>query len=110
MTLICMMFTGMSLQGLNGIATPHMYDLGLDKQYVATLMTISSLFLLTSKVLTGYIYDRVGMKITMNICLFCSFISLAGLVLITNTPLGKIIALIRIIFASIALPLETVML
>ncbi len=110
LALICMMLTGMALQGLNGIATPHMYDLGLDKPYVATLMTISSLCLLGSKFLTGFMYDRAGMKITMNICLLCSFLSLAGLVLITNTPIGKIIALVRIIFASIALPLETVML
>ena len=110
LALICMMLTGMSLQGLNGIATPHMYDIGLDKPYVATLMTISSLCLLGSKFLTGFMYDRTGMKITMNICLFCSFVSLAGLVLITNTPLGKVIALIRIIFSSVALPLETVML
>lgn len=110
LALVCMMLTGMALQGLNGIATPHMYDIGLDKPYVATLMTVSSLCLLGSKFLTGFMYDRTGMKITMNICLFCSFLSLAGLVLITNTPVGKIIALIRIIFSSVALPLETVML
>lgn len=110
LTLICMTFTGMSLQGLNGISTPHMYDLGIDKGYVATLMTISSLCLMGSKFLTGFMYDKAGMKITMNICLFSSFVSLGGLVILTNTPIGRIIALIRIIFASIALPLETVML
>lgn len=110
MSLICMMLTGMALQGIGGISTPHMYDIGLAKPYVANLMTISSLCLLGSKFLTGFMYDRTGMKITMNICLFCSFLSLAGLVLITNTPAGKVIALIRIIFQAIALPLETVML
>lgn len=47
--LVCMMFTGMSLQGLGGISTPHMYDLGLDKGFVANLMTISSLCLMGSK-------------------------------------------------------------
>lgn len=110
LALICMMLTGMALQGIGGISTPHMYDIGLAKPYVANLMTISSLCLLGSKFLTGFMYDRTGMKITMNICLFCSFLSLAGLVLITNTPAGKVIALIRIIFQAIALPLETVML
>lgn len=110
LTLVCMMFTGMSLQGLGGIATPHMYDLGLEKAFVATVSTVSSLCLVGSKFLTGFIYDRVGIKITMNIGFSCSFLSLIGLVMITNTPIGHVIAIIRVIFAAIALPLETVML
>lgn len=110
LALICMTFTGMSLQGLGGISTPHMYDVGLDKGFVATLMTISSLCLLSSKFLTGFMYDKTGMRITMNVCLASSFISLVALVLVSNTPIGKVIAFIRIIFAAIALPLETVML
>ena len=110
LALLCMMFTGMSLQGLGGISTPHMYDLGFDKGYVATLMTISSLSLMGSKFLAGFMYDKTGIKITMNVCLLSSFVSLITLVTLTNTPIGRVIALVRIIFAAIALPLETVML
>ncbi|MBQ7333495.1 MAG: MFS transporter [Clostridia bacterium] len=109
LALICMAFTGMALQGISGIATPHMYDLGIDKTYVATLMTVSSLCLMGCKFLTGFMYDKMGIKITMNVAFFSSFLSLLGLVLISNTPLGRAIALVRIIFASIAMPLETVM-
>ena len=110
LTLICMTFTGMSLQGLSGISTPHMYDIGMDKAFVATLMTVSSLCLLTSKFITGFLFDRTGMRITMNIALFSSFVSLIALVLVSNTPIGRVIAFARVIFAAIALPLETVML
>ena len=110
LALVCMMFTGMSLQGLGGISTPHMYDIGMDKAFVANLMTISSLCLMGSKFLTGFIYDKTGINIAMNICLSSCFISLFALVTITNTPLGQVIALIRVVFAAIALPLETVML
>ncbi len=110
LALISMALTGMSLQGLGGISTPHMYDLGIDVDYVAMLMTVSSLCLLGSKFLTGFLYDKTGMKITMNICIFSSFISLIALVLVSNTPIGMVIAFVRVIFASIALPLETVML
>ena len=46
----------------------------------------------------------------MNICLFSSFVSVTGLILLTNTPVGRAIALVRVVFAAIALPLETVML
>lgn len=108
--LICMTFTGMSLQGISGIATPHMYDIGLSKPFVATLSTISSLCLMGCKFFTGFMYDKKGMKITMNIAISSSFLSLLGLVLINNSLLGKIIAVVRIVFSSIALPLETVML
>jgi len=110
LALICMTFTGMSLQGLGGISTPHMYDIGLEKAFVATLMTVSSLCLLGSKFLTGFLYDKTGMRITMNICISSSFISLIALVLVSNSPIGKVIAFVRVIFAAIALPLETVML
>ncbi|MBR7117680.1 MAG: MFS transporter [Clostridia bacterium] len=110
LALVCMAFTGMSLQGLGGISTPHMYDMGMDKAFVATLMTVSSLCLLSSKFLTGFLFDRTGMRITMNIALASSFISLVGLVLVDNSPIGQVIAFVRIIFAAIALPLETVML
>ena len=110
LALICMTFIGMSLQGLNGIATPHMYDIGISKSLVATFMTISSLCLMGSKFFTGFVVDKTGIKIAMNIALFSSFLSLAGLVMVSNTPIGLVIAFIRIIFSSIALPLETVML
>ncbi len=108
--LACMALTGMSLQGISGISAPHMYDIGMEKSYVATLSTISSLCLMSSKFFTGFMYDKTGLKITMNICLFSSFLSLGGLILVTNTPIGRVIAVVRIIFSSIALPLETVML
>lgn len=108
--LACMMLTGISLQGLGGISTPHMYDLGFDKQFVANLTTISSLCLLGSKFLMGFLYDRFGIRLTMNIGFFFTFISLVGLILLTNTPTGQVIASIRVVAQAIALPLETVML
>ena len=81
----------------------------MDKAYVATLMTVSSLCLVGSKFLTGFMYDKLGIKITMNISLVCTFLSIGCLVMVTNTPLGQVIAFVRVIFAAIALPLETVM-
>ena len=110
LALVCMAFTGMSLQGLGGISTPHMLDIGISTTFVTNLSTVSSLCLLSSKFLTGFMYDKKGMNITMNICIFSSFVSLLALVLVSNTPIGRVIAFIRIIFAAIALPLETVML
>lgn len=108
--IICMFFTGMALQGIGGISFPHMYDIGIDVGFVATISSISSILLTVTKFSTGFMYDRLGMRISMNICFFCAFISITGLILITNTPMGHAIAFVRGIFSSFALPLETVML
>jgi len=110
LALVCMTFIGMALQGLGGIATPHMYDIGMDKAYVATLMTVGSLCMMGSKLLNGVMYDRIGIRTTMNICLCCTFLSLGCLVILSNSMFGQIIAFVRTIVSSIAMPLETVML
>ncbi len=110
LVLLNMFFIGITLQGLGGISFPHMYDIGIDVGFVATISSLSSILLMVTKFSTGFMYDRLGLRLSMNICLFCSFVSTIGLILITNTPLGYVIAFIRSIFGSIALPLETVML
>ncbi len=110
LTLVCMAFTGMSLQGLAGIATPHMYDLGIDKGFVATVMTVSSLFLMGSKFFIGFMCDRKGVKLVTTVCLLCAFLSLISLIAVSNTPLGRGIAMGRVVFYAISMPLETVML
>ena len=86
-----------------------MYDLEIDKQFIATLATASSLFLMGSKFINGFLYDRIGIKKTMNICYVCAFLALGCIAMITNTLPGKVIAAIRIVFSGTALPLETVM-
>ena len=108
--LFCMFGIGMTLQGLGGIGIPHMYDIGLDKGFVATISSISSILLTFTKFSSGVMYDHLGMKKTVNISLFCAFFSLLGLILLTNTPTGRVIAVARCIIGSIATPLETVML
>jgi len=109
-TAACIFLTGMGLHILSGIAVPHMYDMGLSKEYVAAVTSFSSILLMVSKFATGFSYDRFGMRFSMNLCFVCAFLSLFGLVLITNTPLGRGIAFVRTIVSAFALPLETVML
>ncbi|MBE7041160.1 MAG: OFA family MFS transporter [Ruminococcaceae bacterium] len=108
--LLCMFFTGMALQGLGGIAVPHMYDVGISIEFVAMLTSFTSVLLTVSKFATGFLYDRLGMRISMNIGFVCSFISLLGLVFLANTPEGRVLAVVRGVAGVVALPLETVML
>ena len=108
--IVCIFVTGISLQGLSGIAVPHMYDVGIDVSFVAMLSSIGGLMLAASKLTTGFIYDRLGMRIIMTIGLVASVLSVFGLIFLSNTPTGKVIAFTRNILSSIAMPLETVML
>ena len=110
MTLLCIFLTGFTLQGLNGIAFPHMYDIGIDVKFVTLLTSLSSIMLMVSKFATGFSYDKLGIRITMNTCLVCAFVSVFGLIFLTNTQSGYVLAFIRSILSSFALPLETVML
>ena len=109
-SVLCVLVTGMTLTGLGQIAIPHMYDIGIDMAIVATISSVSSIALTCSKFTTGFMYDRLGLRPSLNICYICSLCSVFGLVILTNTPLGHTIAFIRGVLSSFALPLETVML
>ena len=107
--LVCMFLIGMYLQGLGGISTPHLYDVGIPVATVATIGSVASLLLTAGKFSSGFMYDRLGMRITMNICFACSFIALTSLIFVDNSRSGICLAYMRAIFNTFALPLETVM-
>lgn len=108
--LVCMFLTGMVLQGLGGIAVPHMYDIGMDVDFVAWLVSIGGIALTCTKFLTGFLYDRFGIKFSMNLALICAFVSMGMLAFMENTPLWHGLAVLRTLIGAVATPLETVML
>ena len=108
--LVCMFLTGMVLQGLGGIAVPHMYDIGMDVDFVAWLVSIGGIALTCTKFLTGFLYDRFGIKFSMNLALICAFVSMGMLAFMENTPLWQGLAVLRTLIGAVATPLETVML
>ena len=93
-----------------GVAAPHLRDCGLDPAYVATVLSISSICLTLFKFLTGFIYDKCGLKITANTLLAASAVVLILLANVSNSATGRIIAMIYGILISLAMPLETIML
>ena len=107
---ICIFFTGFILQGITGIAAAHLKDTGLDAGYIALTMSFHSLALAAFKFLTGFIYDRFGLKVTANICSITAVFVMFVLAMVTNSAIGMILAMIYGIFSSLALPLETIML
>ncbi len=107
---ICIFLTGFVLQSVNGVAAAHMKDVGLDPTYIGTVLSIHSLALAGFKFLTGFIYDKCGLRTTINICSITAVIVMVLLSMLTNSFIGKIFAMIYGIFSSLALPLETIML
>jgi len=107
---ICIFLTGLMLQGINGSAAAHMKDVGLDATYVATVLSVHSLALAGFKFLTGFMYDRFGLRVTMTICDVAAVLVMVMLAFLTGSDSGKVMAMIYGIFSSLALPLETIML
>jgi len=107
---LCIFFTGMILQGVCGIAAPMLGDLGINSSYVATVLSVHSLVLTLSKFSTGFMCDRIGVKRALITCYFSAFLAMVFLLNSSSAPIGKIAAMAYGIFASFALPLETIML
>lgn len=110
LALICIFLTGMTLQGISGISYPHMEASGLDKSYITDVLAIHSVALTFFKFLVGFLYDKFGLRVTTGICYVTSAAVMTALVLVSDSPEGRILAMIYGIFSSLALPLETIML
>ena len=107
---LCVLLTGMSLQGIHGIAATHMYDMGLDKNYVATVLSVSSLVLTCSKFLVGFSYDKLGLRVTVTVSEIFGSAAFLCLAFVNGTTLlSNGLAMGYGVMASLALPLETVL-
>ena len=109
-SLVCIFLTGLILQGISGVAAVHMKDVELDSDYIATVLSVHSIAITVFKLLTGFIYDRIGLKATASFCSIAAIVSIGMLALLTNSSMGMALAMIYGIIASMALPLETIML
>ena len=110
LAIACVFLTGMTLQGISGISSPHMEAAGLDKSYITDVLAIHSIALTFFKFLVGFLYDRFGLRTTTGICYVAGAAVMTALVLVADTPEGRVLAMIYGIFSSLALPLETIML
>jgi len=108
--IVCIFLTGLALQGMTGTATQHMKDVLKDPAYVANILSSHMLVLTVAKFLTGFIYDKFGVKVTFCICAVASIISLVLLTFMQNNAIGKGFAATQAIVSCIGVPLETIML
>lgn len=110
LALLCIFLAGLTLNGITGISAAHMRDTGIDPALVATIVSCHSIALTGFKFLTGYMYDRFGLRVTVSISTVTGIAVMVALSMITATPAGIVLAFFYGVFSSLALPLETVML
>ncbi len=106
----CIFLTGFVIQGVNGVSAAHMKDTGLSLAYIGTVLSIHALSLAGFKFLTGYLYDKLGLRTTIGICTATGSAVMLMLAFLTNSPAGRVLAMVYGIFSSLSIPLETIML
>ena len=108
--LVCIFLTSFVLQGMTGVAAAHMKDVGMTPAFIAGALSLHALSLAAFKFLTGFFYDKFGLRVTMSICDIATMVVMLFLIFITNSPTGKVLAYLYGIMSALALPLETIML
>ncbi len=107
--ILCVFLTGLSLTGIGSVLIPNLEDIGIPDDFIKNLATIGSLCLMGSKLVIGFLFDRRGIRLTMNICYVCAFLTLGAVLLTSSSALGFVMATASKVLDAFALPLETVM-
>lgn len=107
---VCIFFTGMILQGVAGISAAQMQSKGISTDFIATVVSVQSLVLACSKFLIGAGYDKYGLRRTILVCHLGAMIALPLMTMVSNTALGRGLAMTYGILSYLAMPLETIML
>ena len=97
---------GLVIQSLSGIFPSHMKDVGLDPDYVTTVVSVYSVLLSGTKFLTGVSYDRIGLPITMLICNVAT--ALACVLLAVLGSSSNALAMVYGVVYAIGVPIQTI--
>lgn len=108
--LFCIFLTGLCVQGFVSVTTLHMKDVGMPDYVLSWAPFIHSVIFVFCKFGTGFMYDKMGLRITSSICTFASVITLIMMAFYNNSSWGIVFAFASQVVSSFAIPLETVML
>lgn len=108
--LACVFAGGLTLQGIQGVAVPHLRDVGMDASFGATVLSCQSIMLVVTKFSTGWFFDKKGLRFTSTMCMAAGVISSLILIPVTASFSGRVLALVFSVVSAAALPIETVML
>ncbi len=101
--------SGLALQGMSGSAATHIKDVGIDGDYTALVLSVHLFALAFSKFLTGFLYDKFGLRCTVCITAAAGIFVMLLLTFVENTFTGRILSMIYGVISALALPMETVL-
>ena len=108
--LACVFVGGMVLQGMQGVAVPHLRDVGLSADFGATVLSCQAVMLVVTKFSTGWLFDKRGLRFISMLCMGAAVLTVVILLPATASPIGKVLAIAFAVVSAVALPIETVML
>ena len=109
LAMIGIFITGVVIQGISGVSNAHMKAIKIPANVIASVTTVSMVILTFTKFLTGFIYDKKGLRFTITISYACALLSMILLPFEGPSTLGQVICYIYVVLGDIALPLETIM-
>lgn len=91
-------------------AQPHFTDIGLNPDFVAGIFSVQTILLAASKFLMGFLYDKLGLRFTLNLCLITRVLSFLIVLFVDNSPVGQAIVILYSLLTALSSPLETIIL
>ena len=110
LAMLCIFLTGVVIQGITGVFNAQMEEVGISPALRQITTTVSMIILTCTKFLTGFMYDKKGLRFTMTINYICAFFAMGLMAFIGPSTIGIILCFVYLVLADIALPLETIML
>lgn len=106
--MVSIFISGAVLQSATSTYPAHLKDIGMDPAFVTTVVSIYALLLTATKFSTGFLYDRLGLRLTLSIC---SISTAAAMVLLALLQGGdSILSVGFALLFAVGTPLLTVML
>ncbi len=101
-------FTGFTLAGINGISKAHCRDVGFSNETLAGIWSCHSLVLMGGKFISGFVYDKKGIRWTLLVGQVAAVLVLVALSMASTTSVGTAMVWFYAIFSAVSLPLETI--
>ena len=102
--------TGLVIQSITGVFIRHIQKVEVSQDFQNIIIPSQMIILTFTKFLTGFMYDKFGLRITISVNIVCSIVAMVAIALVDTSLTGQVLCVIYVITANIALPLETIML
>lgn len=110
LAIICILLTGLVIQSITAVFIRHIQKVGVAQDFQDIIIPAQMIILTFTKFLTGLMYDKFGLRITISINIVCSIIAMFAIGFVDTSATGQVLCVLYVITANIALPLETIML